>query len=177
MYWFTSDCHFGHKNVLRLCNRPFNSIQHMEEEIIKKWNKKVNPNDVVYMLGDITWGYDSKEVKNILDKMNGIKYLIIGNHDKIGPHQLSNCWAEIVPYKRIIIDNKIIILSHYPMLEWDGAYHKSIHLHGHTHGLLDLKEYTKLTKHGNINCMDVGMDTNNYEPYSWEDIKKIMNIL
>lgn len=148
----------------------------MNEEIIKRWNKKIRINDIVYVLGDVCWGWNSDKIQQTFSKMNGIKYLIIGNHDKFGPHQKSNIWAEITPYKRIEIDNERIILSHYPIAEWDCAWHGSIHLYGHTHGKFNLAEFTKLMPHKNIRCMDVGVDTNNYEPYSWDEIKVKLGI-
>ena len=177
MIWFTSDLHLDHFNAIGHSNRPYSSAQQMNEDIIKKWNKKIQPMDTVYVLGDVCWGWNSDKIKETFDRMNGIKYLIIGNHDKLGPHQKSNVWAEIVPYKRILIEDKRVILSHYPIFEWDCAWHNSIHLYGHCHGHLNLADFTKLAPHKNTYCMDVGVDTNNYEPYSWEDIKKILNIL
>ena len=171
MMWFTSDLHLSHTNVISMNNRPFASSQQMDEEIIKRWNKKIAPNDTVYVLGDVCWGWNSKRIHDTFSKMNGIKYLIIGNHDKLGPHQLSNVWAEITPYKRITIDNYRVILSHYPIAEWDCAWHGSIHLYGHTHGMFNLSDFTKLMPHKNTNCLDIGVDTNNYYPYSWDDIK------
>lgn len=175
MIWFTSDLHLSHTNVISMNNRPFRSVQQMNEEIIKRWNKKIAPNDVVYVLGDVCWGWNSQKIKETFSKMNGIKYLIYGNHDRIKNHELANVWAEIVPYKRINIDNESIVLSHYPILDWDRAYHKGYHLYGHCHGMLDLREFTKLMKHNNQRCMDVGVDTHNYYPWSWEEIKEHLN--
>lgn len=176
MIFFSSDLHLGHQNVISHSNRPFASAQQMEEEIIKKWNRKVQPLDTVYMLGDITWGWNSNKIKEVLDRMNGIKYLIYGNHDKLGPHQKSNCWVEIVPYKEINIGDDFIIMSHYPIAEWNCCWRGSIHLYGHCHGKFNLADFTKLMPHGNTKCMDIGVDTNNYEPYSWEEIKEKLGV-
>lgn len=175
MIWFTSDLHLSHANSILHNNRPFASAQQMDEEIIKRWNSKIGEFDTVYVLGDVCWGWNSKRIHDTFSKMNGIKYLIIGNHDRIGPHQLSNVWVEITPYKRIMINNDRVILSHYPILDWDGAYYGAYHLYGHCHGNLDLSEYTKLVKHHNTRCMDVGVDTHNYYPWSWDEIVKKLN--
>ena len=83
MIWFTSDLHLSHTNVLKHSNRPFASIEQMNEEIIKKWNRKVAQNDVIYVLGDVCWNWNSKQINETFSKMNGIKYLVIGNHDKL----------------------------------------------------------------------------------------------
>lgn len=177
MIFFTSDLHIGHFNSIKHNNRPFASVEQMEEEIIKRWNRKVSSTDTVYVLGDVCWGWKSDKIKTFMNKLNGFKYLVIGNHDKLNPHQLSNSWAEIVPYKEINIDGKYIILSHYPIAEWNGCWYGSIHLYGHCHGKFNLADLTKNTKHKNTLCMDVGVDTNNYEPYSWEDIKEKLKIV
>lgn len=176
MIWFTSDLHLSHFNVIKYSNRPFSSVQQMNEELIKRWNNKVAQNDTIYVLGDFCWGWNSNQIQETLDKLNGIKYFIYGNHDKLNPHKLANRWAEIVPYKRIVIEDKRVILSHYPIAEWDCAWHGSVHLYGHTHGKFNLAEFTKLMPHQNTNCMDVGVDTHNYEPWSWDEIKEKLQI-
>ena len=172
MIWFTSDLHLSHTNVLKHSNRPFASIEQMNEEIIKKWNKKVAQNDVIYVLGDVCWNWNSKQINETFSKMNGIKYLIIGNHDKLNHHLKSNVWVEITPYKRIVINDDRIVLSHYPIAEWDCAWRGAYHLYGHCHGNFNLAEYTKSMPHKNTRCLDVGVDCHNYEPWSWEEIKE-----
>ena len=54
--FFTSDTHFHHDNIIRFCNRPFKDVYHMDEELIKRWNEKVGPDDIIYHLGDFAWG-------------------------------------------------------------------------------------------------------------------------
>ena len=68
--FFTSDLHFGHANIIKYDSRPFNSISHMDEELIKRWNESVSPNDTVYILGDISWYDDKKLHKYIIDLMD-----------------------------------------------------------------------------------------------------------
>ena len=53
--FFTSDLHFGHENVIKFDERPFNSVEEMDEELIKRWNNKVGKGDIVYVLGDLIW--------------------------------------------------------------------------------------------------------------------------
>ena len=78
--FFTSDLHFGHTNILRFCGRPYTDVKEMNQALIDNWNKAVPEDGIVFVLGDI--GFCSVQVlKNIFNKMNGTKYLILGNHD------------------------------------------------------------------------------------------------
>ena len=65
--YFTSDLHFGHKNIIRFDNRPFTSVEEMDETLICNWNKKVNNDDLVYILGDISW-YNDEKTCEIFDR-------------------------------------------------------------------------------------------------------------
>ena len=81
MVFFTSDLHLGHRNIIRLCNRPFSSIDEMDEYLIEKWNKKVTNADTVYILGDLMFR-NEKPPEEYLRQLRGKKHLIIGNHDR-----------------------------------------------------------------------------------------------
>ena len=69
--WFTSDLHFGHRNVINFCDRPFSNEKEMGESLINNWNETVSENDVVFILGDVFWFNDSRSIKKCLDKLNG----------------------------------------------------------------------------------------------------------
>src|SRR5574343_93140 len=80
MRWFISDLHFYHKNIIHLQDRPYTSVEEMNETLIASWNNTVAKGDVVYIIGDFSFGkYD--ETKAIVEKLNGVKVLIRGNHD------------------------------------------------------------------------------------------------
>jgi calcineurin-like phosphoesterase family protein len=169
MIYFTADCHFNHKKIIELMHRPFSSIGEMNTTIINAWNKKVKKDDEIYVLGDFCWSDGWHKDKSLLDSLNGRKTLILGNHDRFTNHARTNSWFEIANYKEIFIDNYRVVLFHYPILEWNEAYKNSVHLHGHTHGTVNLREYQ--TRHGNKQCYDVGMDFNDFVPLSWEELK------
>ena len=78
--WFTSDTHFYHENILRYCNRPFRGIAEMNETLVRNWNEVVPPDGVVFHLGDFAFGSPS-QWNDILSRLNGQIYLILGNHD------------------------------------------------------------------------------------------------
>lgn len=139
MIYYTSDLHFGHKNIIKYENRPFKSILEMEYILIKNWNNKVkSKEDHIYILGDFAFkgsNLSIDQINNIVDSLKGKKHLIIGNHDQFinSLHFKERLWEEIVPYKEIIdqsdkviidnkeniIENKNIILFHYPIENWN----------------------------------------------------------
>ena len=79
--YVTSDTHFNHKNIIKYCNRPFNDVYEMNETLINNWNSVVTPEDIIYHLGDFGFG-TKEELQEIFDRLNGYKYLIMGNHDR-----------------------------------------------------------------------------------------------
>jgi len=163
--YFTSDTHFYHKNIIKYDNRPFNSIEEMNDTIINNWNSIVKPNDYVFHLGDFSFS-NITLIKELLNKLNGIKYLILGNHDNISSN-LDEYFQYITNYMSINIqdeDNKQqIILCHYPFIEWDRKHYGSWNLHGHCHGTLQTKIQNQL---------DVGVNNHNYFPLSYDEVKQ-----
>ena len=173
MKFFTADTHFGHKALLTLGKgRPFSNIVEHDETIIKKWNDKVSKSDDVYIIGDMFWGMREFQIQSYMDKLKGHKHLIIGNHDKLGEYVKSNRFTEITQYKEMRFHDTEVILNHFPIFEWDGFYYGSYHLYGHTHNTLNLAEYTLKRERPNGNCWDVGVDNNDYEPVTFDDIKE-----
>ncbi len=157
--FFTSDLHFFHQNIIQFCNRPYGSVEHMNESLIENWNKVVTPIDTVWVLGDVSFG-KVKATEEILRRLNGRKHLITGNHDRKG-HCEKLDWSLYFDsqhdYLRLKANNHKFVLCHFPFHSWERGY---INLHGHTHGT-----YTsKYMQH------DVGVDSNNYAPISLEDV-------
>lgn len=80
--FFTSDTHFGHARIIELCNRPFSSVEEMNEVMIERWNQTVKPNDIVFHLGDVALGKIAESLP-LIGRLNGYKILVPGNHDRI----------------------------------------------------------------------------------------------
>ena len=78
--FITSDTHFSHKNIIKYCNRPFSSVEEMNSVLTDNWNSIVSKDDLVIHLGDFSFGRTIESIKNHLDKLNGNKILILGNH-------------------------------------------------------------------------------------------------
>lgn len=162
MIWFTSDTHFNHTNVIKYCNRPFSSLEEMNEIIIFNWNQLVKPEDTIYHLGD--FGFFRKDntisKEEIFKQLNGQKILILGNHDhnnrvKSLPWHSVQTLIESLKYQ-----DKEFVLFHYPIEDWNKKFHGAIHLHGHSHGTC-----SKMS-----NRIDVGVDCWNYAPVSIDTI-------
>ena len=80
--FFTSDMHFGHENVIKFDNRPFKTVEEMDEELIRRWNAKVGKGDLVYVLGDMIWKSRNGDAEQLIKSLNGQIILIKGNHDR-----------------------------------------------------------------------------------------------
>lgn len=80
MNFYTSDPHFGHRNVIKYCNRPFASADEMDEELIRRWNAVVGEDDQVFVLGDVFFCGKIRAAE-IMKRLTGHKFLIRGNHD------------------------------------------------------------------------------------------------
>jgi calcineurin-like phosphoesterase family protein len=129
--FYIADLHFGHKNIIRYDNRPFISVNEMDNVLIKNWNYVVSNDDFVYILGDISW-YDDSRTVDIFSRLNGHKILIKGNHDKISSY-LRTSFDKVVDYLEINDNGNKVVMSHYPMPFWNGQFRDSVHLYGHIH--------------------------------------------
>lgn len=175
--FFTSDTHFGHSNIIKYCQRPFNSAEHMDEVLINNWNEVVSPQDIVFHLGDFCFGSDKEWIK-ILQRLNGTKYLILGNHDlkKIAnSSQIQDYFADINMQMRVVVDKQKMLLNHYPFLCFEGGYQNVWQLFGHVHSS---KHSTGLDKERLVHLFptqyDVGVDNNNYRPVSFAQVSQII---
>jgi len=180
--YFTADHHFGHANIIKFCNRPFENVNQMDAALIERWNSKVPADGVVFHLGDFTLG-GALEASQRFESLNGtIKFLANPwHHDKRWLQFLAenpnaqfrtfDQWkpVEILPPIVVLeIPNPVsvyplvITLCHYPMGEWDRGHYGAWHLHGHSHG-----KY-KSERGGKI--MDVGVDCCDFAPVSFTDV-------
>ena len=200
--WFTSDQHYGHGNIINYCDRPFGDTQaiaaayaatrdktlgesaraeasihlksllapavtEMEETMIANHNACVKPGDRVFMLGDFGMGRQD-HLPSIFDRLNGQRHILWGNHDKdkrFKKHVEEHAaWAG--DYLRLRVGDERIILFHYAIEEWDGCHKGYWHLHGHSHG-------TRLSP-APMRRLDVGVDSHNFRPISFEEVRQYM---
>lgn len=166
--WFISDTHWGHANILTFMHndvpvRNFSSVQEMDETIIENWNKVVKPDDLVYHLGDVVLGTgDNANYLSILNRCNGTKELIKGNHDLLDDSIYLQYFKRV---RHMVVFQKKpkMVLTHVPVHEnCVDRFRKNIH--GHIHqSMIDDDRY--------INCC-VDFPENNYTPLHIDEINK-----
>ena len=174
MIYFTADTHFYHSNIINLCARPFSNIEQMNDTLINNWNSCVDKKDDIYILGDLAFKGNSSEVNDILNRLNGKKYLIVGNHDKYlnDEHFNSNNFVWIKDYYVFKYQKRKFVLFHFPIFEWDGYYGEAIHLYGHVHNSGNNKQEQQKFNILGKKAVNVGVDVNNFYPISIEKIIK-----
>lgn len=159
----SADPHWGHNNIIRYCDRPFESKLEHDEALITNWNSVVNKEDMVYLLGDCGFGSPEWLMNKVFGRLKGKIGLILGNHDKraIKP-PLCNRFEFIkdVHLLRTKLNGKDIRvwMSHYAHLSWPFSNHGSFHAFGHSHSKLK----------GVGRSLDVGVDCWNYFPITLE---------
>lgn len=195
MNYYISDMHLFHKNVTKEGNnfdkRPFNSLAEMHQYMKGKWNSKITNGDTVYILGDIAMRGTNEELIALVAQLKGRKVLIKGNHDDVSDMRYKNVFEEIYDYKEITDyadqDAYKLVLSHYPILMWNGQHRGTIHLYGHTHNTYENEFYQECLRKLNMEmlmrsekCYDIARAYNvgcmmpymNYEPRT---LKEILN--
>lgn len=174
-----SDTHLNHDNMIKLALRTeFANVTEMNEHMIEVWNAAVGPLDTVYHLGDSV--YKPKHDGHITfdelgARLNGIKHLIIGNHDlerndanddgtnKIVDHWM---WESTQTYLELKFGKSRFVLCHYPLETWRNAHHGWYHLHGHCHGTLK-----RVIPHR----LDMGVDCwPDYAPVNLEHVRDVL---
>lgn len=168
MIYFTSDLHFGHENVIGFTQRPFSDAAEMDQALIQNWNRRVGPQDEIYILGDLTMK-GAAYAEDILRQLNGRKYLVRGNHDRFVQQQSfdSSLFEWVGDYRELTYSRRRFVLFHYPMLEWNHFFRGAYHLHGHQHNSADCNQ---ASRSAGLRRFDVGVDANGFAPVSIQEI-------
>lgn len=191
MMFFTSDTHFGHARIIELCSRPFKDVEHMNTEIVRRWNEMVHPQDTVFHLGDVALGKINESLP-IVSRLNGYKILVNGNHDrpfmnagKARYQEWHDVYSQVfdeVYYSTVVpfrLNEHKVMLSHFP---YDGDSHDGDRftdfravdegiplIHGHTHSNGRISR----SKNGTLQ-IHVGMDAWDYRPVSKDEILSLI---
>jgi len=163
--FFTSDHHFGHTNIIKYCNRPFESVQKMDEIMILNWNNRVGPNDTVIHVGDFAL-CSSEYALKVRNRLNGKIHIVWGNHDKVSRYLK---WESTGDYMELkIADYPSIVIAHYAHKVWNKMHKGAWHLYGHSHGTLPDDPYSK--------SFDIGVDCWNFTPITISQIDEKMEM-
>lgn len=179
--FFTSDLHLGHGSIIDFCSRPYDSVNEMNEDLVRRWNDTVAPDDEVTIVGDLAMGY-LRDSLFFVGEMNGHKYLVPGNHDRMfrclnsRRAHMEELYLE-AGIERVLdeeftveIGEVTYLVSHFPyrgesVEDREDRYkvHRPIDrgmrlIHGHTHG--------KWRKSGRM--VDVGVDAWGGYPVTYE---------
>lgn len=159
--YITADTHFGHKAIIRYSARPFQSVDEMDDAMVRAWNSKVPSGAVVYHLGDLSF-HSSGHTIGLIRRLNGTIRLVRGNHDRVKPEVAVHLdWVRDL-YEPKLPDGRRLVMCHYPMLSWRGSHRGNVHVHGHCHGSLMVHSTSRV---------DVGVDTTeDYAPLSYDEL-------
>lgn len=185
--FFTADLHFGHENIIKFCDRPWDNIEDMTEGLVERWNETVEPTDTVFVLGDVAFKLKSRpEFLNAVGCLNGTKILLAGNHDSCWEWS-KNALAESKRYydagfhlvnrhgyDTVMIDDELVDMCHFP---YEGDSHEADRfkdkrpldngrwlIHGHVHDSWKIRNRQ----------INVGVDVWDYRPVAESTIIDIM---
>lgn len=146
MRYYISDCHFFHESMNTSMDcRGFEDVDSMNQLMVQRWNSKVGTKDEVVVLGDFSLG-TAEQTNFLLEQLNGRKYLILGNHDNVVRRRRfrQELFEWIKPYEELHDQKRKVILSHYPLLCYNGQYRFdkeakpcTYMLYGHVHDTFD----------------------------------------
>ena len=174
MPFVTSDPHYFHHNITQYCSRPFKSEQAMRNKLLENYNDLVPKDGTCFFIGDMAMIGTSQweKMKALLNKMNGTKHLILGNHDEIKPFRYIDCGFTSV-HTSLVITMQIGVyevkfcLNHDPCV-WDLVPDDVILLCGHVHNLFKILP--------DKNVVNVGVDVWNFKPITffeaWDTLNK-----
>ena len=179
--WITSDSHFGHENIIKYCSRPYKNAGQMDEDLVRRWNNRVKPEDMVYHLGDVGYAKGTQEIKTedtylgrMIARLNGKKILILGNHDKSAQRMMEFGFDFACEELVITSVQRRLWLIHRP--QRTKPSHIDYVLHGHIHNSTP-EERAKHAHKGELVeipsfNVNLSVEMTNYEPVPLEWVVK-----
>ena len=169
MIYFTADTHFDHGNIIRFCNRPFATVEKMNETLISNWNRKVHANDTVFIMGDMF--FRTTDPEPILQRLKGKKHLIVGNHDSQWMKKVDmGRWFESVQsYLETSDGQHTMTMCHFPMVTWNHQS-RSYMIHGHIHENTNMDYWPLIARSRHM--LNAGVDINGFAPVTFEEMQQ-----
>lgn len=179
--WITSDTHFGHENIIKYCNRPYPNVGAMNEDLVRRWNNRVAPGDLVYHLGDVGYMKGSQKVltednamNQLIRRLNGKKILILGNHDKSAERMMEFGFDFACEEMVIGHYGRQLLLVHRPQLTQRSDI--DFTLHGHIHNSTPEEREPHKAKGELVYIptfnINLSVEVTNYEPQSLNAVVK-----
>lgn len=167
--YYTSDWHFGHRNIIRYSNRPFTDTDEMNRALVDNTKARLKKGDHLYILGDVSFQPLKKTAPLLREiKQMGVRmFLVPGNHDPKEIERLTEwadedsppIWDDISPLMEVNDEGRKVVLCHYSLRVWNKSHHGAYHLFGHSHGSLI----------GDSQSLDVGVDCWDYRPVTLDE--------
>ena len=186
IFW-TSDLHFYHKNIIGFSHRPFKDLSHMHESLINNWNKVVTNDDTVIINGDFAFTSNISDIETLLNRLNGAKILIYGNHciqnkfereaiKKLFNYNTYHQFECYIKDEDTLNGLQSVFNSHYPCLSWPSKARNGWHTFGHVHtspNAQHSRDYEDMLVYNTLKLKsyDVGVDNNNFTPVSYKQLK------
>ncbi len=163
--FYVGDTHFGHSAVIRFNNRPFSTVEEMDNTLLSNWQSIVGADDEVYIVGDLIFRA-KKPPEYYLERLTGRKHLILGNHDRWAKRvDLDKCFESVSQIKEIHDADRHIVLCHFPMVEWPRSHYNSILVFGHIHNRTTGEGFNYYLSRKNM--LNAGVDINCYCPVNY----------
>jgi calcineurin-like phosphoesterase family protein len=181
MLFMTSDTHFGHDRIRDLCGRPFDSVDEMNEFMVRKWNETVKSTDTVIHLGDVALGKIAESLP-IVGRLNGIKFLCPGNHDRIFSGEKEKQRVRFLPEYRKVFDEimpeisemsiggRRVVISHFPYTGDSHGVDRHADKRPIDNGLPLIHGHVHDSWKFNGRMFNVGVDKNDFRPVSEDEI-------
>lgn len=170
MNLFTSDTHFGHARILQYCKRPWTTVEEMNEGLIERWNEVVRPTDHIYHLGDFGMG-SPKHWQKIVERLNGYKILILGNHDRRASYMSGLGFDEV--HDTLLLTEEPrgrLYLCHEPDLTLGWWRDADYQLCGHVHEEFMFRDFSASRTGSGPGVINVGVDVHDWRPQSLNDL-------
>ena len=155
MIYYISDTHFRDKTIFDKCNRPFKSLKEMEDTIIQNWNKRINNDDIIYVLGDLVKDDDASAIQIFED---------IRESDIF----------ETIKFIDLVLDKgRKVCICHYPLMDWMEFNRKGSLVYGHIHNKTakNGKAYKLMKKfYKNLPAYNCGVDVCGFEPRTLDEL-------
>lgn len=169
MVYFIADMHLGHANILKHCNRPFSSVEEMDETLIENWNSRVTDRDDVWIIGDFAFR-TAVSAEVYLKNLKGHKHLVKGNHDHtwMKGFDVRRYFESVNEIAELRLDGKHIVMCHYPMMSWNKSHYGSYLIYGHIHDDTSLWFWPMIRDNGHM--LNAGVDVNGFCPVTFDEL-------